>query len=103
MNYVLDPADKAANNVVVVWRLYYINTLQRELVDINAYKLQPFLNTMIVEGHGCPTALHFGVKDKENQDKVPKLYWLPKLHKNHIKQDLLLIPVLVWQQNFLNC
>ena len=23
---------------------------------------------------------------KENQDKVPTLYWLPKLHKNPIKQ-----------------
>ena len=36
---------------------------------------------MIVDGHGCHTALHFGVKAKENQDKVPMLYWLPKLHK----------------------
>ena len=31
--------------------------------------------------------IHFGVKAKENQDKVPTLYWLPKLHKNPIKQD----------------
>ena len=104
MNYVLVPADKAANNVVVVLRLYYINTLKRELVNTNAYKLQPSLSEMvIVDGHGCHTALHFGVKTKENQDKVPKLYWLPKLHKNHIKQDLLLILVLVRQQNLLNC
>ena len=104
MNYVLVPADKAANNVVVVWRLYYINTLKCELVDTNAYKLQPSLSErVIVDGHGCHTALHFGVKAKENQDKVPTLYWLPKLHKNPIKQDLLLILVLVRQQNFLNC
>ena len=39
--------------------------------------------------------LDFGVKAKENQDKVPMLYWLPKLHKSHIKQDLLLILFLV--------
>ena len=58
---------------------------------------------MSVDGHGCQTALHFGVKAKENQDKVPTLYWLPKLHKNPIKQDLLLILVLVRQHNFLNC
>ena len=58
---------------------------------------------VIVDGHGCHTALHFGVKAKENQDKVPTLYWLPKLHKNPIKQDLLQILVLVRQQNFLNC
>ena len=58
---------------------------------------------MIVDGHGCHTALHFGVKAKENQDKVPTLYWLPELHKIPIKQNLLLILVLVRQQNFLKC
>ena len=65
MHYVLVPADKAANNVVVVWRLYYINTLKRELVDTYAYKLQPSLReTVVVDGHGCHTALHFVVKAK---------------------------------------
>ena len=66
--------------------MYYINTLTRELVDTNAYKLQPSLSErVIVDGHGCHTALHFGVKAKENQDKVPTLYWLPKLHKKPYK------------------
>ena len=98
MNYVSVPADKAASNVVVVWRLYYINTLKYELVDTNAYKLQPSLSEkVIVDGHGCHTAIHFGVKTKENLDKVPTLYWLPKLNKSHIKQDLLLILVHVRQ------
>ena len=59
-----------------------MNTLKRELVDTNAYKLQPSLSErVIVHRHGCHTALHFSVKAKENQDKVPTLYWLPKLHK----------------------
>ena len=66
--------------------MYYINTLKRELVDTNAYKLQPSLSErVIVDGHGCHTALHFGVKAKENQDKVPTLYLLPKLHKKPYK------------------
>ena len=39
---------------------------------------------VVVDGHGCHTALHFGVKAKENQDKIPKLYWLPKLYKKPI-------------------
>ena len=83
MNYVLIPADKAANNVVVVWRLYYINILKRELVDTNAYKLYLSLSErVVVDVHCCHTALHFGVKAKENQDKIPTLYWLPLLHKN---------------------
>ena len=41
--------------------------------------------SVIVDGHGCHTALNFGVKAKENQDKVPTLYWLPKLHKKPYK------------------
>ena len=64
--------------------MYYINTLKRELVDTNAYKPQPSLSErVIVDGHGCHTALHFGDNAKENQEKVPTLHWLPKLHKNH--------------------
>ena len=61
-------------------------TIKRELVDTNTYKLQPSLSErVIVDGHGCHTALNFIVKVKENQDKVPTLYWLPKLHKNTYK------------------
>ena len=64
--------------------MYYIPTLKRELVDTNGYKLQPSLSEkVIVDGHDCHTALHLGVKAKENQDKVPTLSWLPKLHKNY--------------------
>ena len=66
--------------------------------------MQPYLSeSVIVDGHDCHTALHFDVKAKENQDKVPTLYWFSKLHKNPLKQDLLLILFLVRQQNFLNC
>ena len=66
--------------------MYYINTLKRELVDTNAYKLQPSLNERVIDdGHGCHTALHFGVKAKENQDKVRTLNWIPKLHTKPYK------------------
>ena len=79
--------------------MYYINTLKRELVDTNTYKLQPSVSErVIVDGHGCHTTLYFGVKAKENQDRVPTLYWLRKQ-----EQYLLLILVFVGQQNFLNC
>ena len=66
--------------------MYYINTLKRELVDTNAYKLQPSLSERVnVDGHGCHAALNFGVKAEESQDKVLTLYWLPKLHKTPYK------------------
>ena len=40
---------------------------------------------MVVDGHGCHTALNFGVKAKENHDKVPTLYWSPNFHKKNFK------------------
>ena len=62
--------------------MYYSNTLKRELVNTNAYKLQPSLSErVIVDGHGCRTDLNFGAKAKENKDKVSTLYRLNKLHK----------------------
>ena len=66
--------------------MYYINTLKRELVGADACGLQPSLGEgVIVGGHGCRAALHFGVKAKENRDRVPALCWLPRLHKKPYK------------------
>ena len=78
--------------------------MQHEIIVTNEYKLQPSLSErVVVDGHGCHTTLRFGVNAKENQDGVPTMYWLTKLHKKTIKQDILLILVLVRQQNILNC
>ena len=40
------------------------------------------LSLTVAPEDGCHAALQFGVKTKENQDKVPTLHWLHKLHKN---------------------
>ena len=61
-----------------------------EHIDTNTYKLRAFLREKtFVDGHGCHTSLNFGVNAKENQDNVPTLNWLPKLHKNPIKARLI--------------
>ena len=39
---------------------------------------------MIVGKHGCHTALRFGVKAKENQDKVPTLNSIKRFIANSI-------------------
>ena len=59
-----------------------------------------------VNGHCNHLALKFSVCVKERQDRLPTMYWLPKLHqkkkKKYIKHDLLQTQVLVLQLNFLN-
>ena len=59
---------------------------------------------MIVDGHGCHTALNFGVKARE-KIKTKFLRYTGYLNSIEIpiKQDLLLILALVRQQSFLNC
>ena len=83
--YVLVPADKAANNVVVVWRLHYIKTLKQELSGTKAYKETSEEEKSVVNGHCNHLALKFSVCVKERQDRLPTMYWLPKLHKTPYK------------------
>ena len=49
--YVLVPADKAANNVVAVCRLHYVNTLKQELDGTRAYLETDTDEVSVVNAH----------------------------------------------------
>ena len=83
--YVLDPADKAANNVVVVCRLHYVNTLKQELDGTRAYLETDTDEVSVVNAHLNDLPVKFSVCVNEGQDKLPTMYWLPKLHKRPYK------------------
>ena len=68
--YVLASADKAADNVVVVWRLYYINTLKQELGSSKTYERISTDERSIVNAHSVDITAKFAVGIKENQDKL---------------------------------
>ena len=69
---MLVPGDKAANNVVVVWRLHYINTLKQELSGTEAYKETSEEEKSVVNGHCNHLAVKFSVCVKERQDRLLK-------------------------------
>ena len=80
--YVLVPTDKAANKVVVVCRLHYIYTLKQELnYGTKAYKETSIDVKSVVYSHSNEIPNKFAVDIKERQDRLPTMYWLPKLHK----------------------
>ena len=83
--YVLLPADKAVNNVLVVCRLHYINTLKQELNGTKAYEETSTDEKSVVNSHSNELHYKSAVKGKERQDKLPTMYWLPKLHKRPYK------------------
>ena len=99
--YVLVPADKAANNIVVVRWLHYINTLKQELNGTKAYKISTDEKT-VVNIHSIDLPYKFAVNVKERQDRLPTVYWLPKLRKYPIKLDSLPTLALALLQNCLN-
>ena len=85
-NYVLVPADKAANNVIIVCRKYYIDTLVKELginnVNINNPTYIPIDDSFetIMKSHN-QFITSVGLEISEEDQNLPYLYWTPKLHK----------------------
>ena len=78
-------ADKAANSIVVVCRLHYINTLKQELNGPKAYKETSTDEKTVVNNHSNDMPYNVAVNVRERQDKLPTMYWLPKLHKRPYK------------------
>ena len=83
--FVLAPADKASNNVIVVRRLYYIDTLKSELSTAKTYKLISTDEKSVVNKHCSDIETKFAVGITESQEKLSTFYWLPKLHKRPYK------------------
>ena len=83
--WVFVAADKAPNNVVVVWRLHYVNTLKQELDGTRANLETDTDEMSVVNAHLNDKPVKFSVCVNEGQDKLPTMYWLPKLHKRPYK------------------
>ena len=83
--YVLVPADNAANKVIVVCRLHYINTLKQELNGAKAYEETSKYEKSVVYSHSNKIPNKLAVDVKEHQDRLPTMYWLPKLKKRPYK------------------
>ena len=75
------PAEEAANNIVVVCQLHYINTLKQELNGTKVYKETSTDKKTVVNSHSNDMPYIFAVKIKECQDKLPTMHWLHKQHK----------------------
>ena len=79
------PEDKAAKTVVVVCRLHYINTLKQELNGTKAYEETFIDEKYVAYSHSNEIPNKFAIYVKECKDRLPTLYWLPKLHKRPFK------------------
>ena len=78
-NFVVVPADKASNNIIVVCKKYYLDVVIKELNLNNTYKEVHNKGVNIISRH-----LDYMKNDidvQEQHEQLPSFYWLPKLHK----------------------
>ena len=80
----------APNSWVCVRRLgilnkLYINTLKHELNGTMAYEETSIDEKSVVYSHSNEIPNKFAVDVNERQDRLPSIYWLPKLHKRPYK------------------
>ena len=57
--FILAPQHKAVNNVVIVRKRYYINTLKQELSTAKTYEHNRIDETSIVDRHRCHMTAKF--------------------------------------------
>ena len=96
INYVLVPADKTANNVIIVCKKFYIDTLVKELginnVNISnptCIHINDSFETIVKSHNQFITITSVRLVMSEEDQNLPYLYWTPKLHKSPYKHQFI--------------
>jgi len=90
-NYVVVNADKASNNIIIMCKKYYLECMINELglnnddhKNTTYIKIDDTINN-IVNNHNIYMS-KYGITIPKNMMKLPKLYSIPKMHKQVPKQ-----------------
>ena len=79
--YVLVPANKAANNVIVVCKKYYLEVVTNEITATTTYDPVARDKDIISDHLRCVYMSNNHITVKPELRCLPSFYWLPKLHK----------------------
>ena len=77
---ILYPADKASDNVIVVYKKYYLDVVMNELQSSSTNQEANKFSDEVAMRHLEYMAKN-NVNVKQEQERLPSFYWLPKLHK----------------------
>ena len=80
--YVFAPADKAANNVIIICKRHYVEVLKGEFNSTSTYVPAQLTKDQLLVHH-INTLTKINVKI--DKCELPTFYWLPKLHKRPYK------------------
>ena len=86
-SFVLVPADKASNNILIVCRKYYLDTVLKELDTSDGTSPQTYtrcstpIENLVAEHKEFMDRQDLRIPDDMRQ--LPTFYWLPKMHKKN--------------------
>ena len=84
-NFVLVSIDKAGNNIAIVCKKYYVETILKEIGHIgpenSTYEKTDKSKEEIVD-ENMMYSKRSGFKVDEREKDLPIMYWIPKMHKN---------------------
>ena len=91
--YVFVPADKTADNIVIICEMYYIETLIKELgLDNCSIPTRNSTYTscqMSSEDIIVTFMKSLGIELPDDDKRLPHLYWTSKLHEFQVKHRLI--------------
>ena len=79
--YVFVPVDKAANNVAIICKKFYLEVLSSEVNNTPTFSPYNSSEEEIIKRHISVIPNDFNIKLPEENKSIPFLYWLPKFHK----------------------
>jgi hypothetical protein len=89
-DFVLVPADKSDNNVIIVCKQYFIQCLFKELLPLSLDKPQTYElqeDTVAEVSARLKTVLKSaGIDVPDDDDDLPFMYWAAKMHKDPLSQ-----------------
>ena len=75
--FVFIPIDEASNNITVVCKKYYMESLEQEIYQSNTF-VETNLTSLDISKKHAEFLIQYGLKSSR---KIPYLYWIAKLHK----------------------
>ena len=79
--FVFVPVDKASNNVAIICKKYYLQSLSNELHNTLTFRLDNSSEEEVIANHQSVIEKEFHIKIGNDNKSLPFLYWLPKFHK----------------------
>ncbi|CAF0815261.1 unnamed protein product, partial [Didymodactylos carnosus] len=92
--YVLVPIDEASKNVAVICKRFYLEKILAEIgyyTPSDTYKIDDKFDPSELIDSQCKVLKEdYNIDVADNMKKLPFIYWIPKFHKNPIKQRFII-------------